>query len=172
LARQHSGAGHSPDWSMRLFAPDPPCFSLFSSLFSLLRGGSGFAYPPKTVCFQMVEEKASLCAKQGRNREIIRAYQGGKGRQQAKNRRGRFDRFKRDSAPFRRNSAARNVVASNPPTRLDRRASPGSLRSASRARPGRSARHRCELFPQPSPASEVRRDRNWLDSFAASIVRL
>ena len=53
--------------------PAHPCFSLLSPFFSLFQGGPGLENPPKTVCFQMVAQKAPSHAEQEHNREIIRA---------------------------------------------------------------------------------------------------
>jgi hypothetical protein len=50
-----------------------PCSSLLSPFFSLFRRGLGFNFPPKTVSFQMVDQKAPSHAEQDNNREIIRA---------------------------------------------------------------------------------------------------
>ena len=52
--------------------PAHPCFSLLSPFFSLFRGASGVENPPKTICFQMVDQKTPLRAEQEHNREIIR----------------------------------------------------------------------------------------------------
>jgi hypothetical protein len=53
-----------------------PCFSLFSPFSPCSSAILAFDNPLKTVCFQMVGQKAPSRAEQDHNREIIRAYQG------------------------------------------------------------------------------------------------
>ncbi len=101
---RHLRARHSPDCFSRHFALLAPCFSLLSPRFSLFRGDSSFENPPKTVWFQMVDQKAPLRAEQDHNREIIRAYQGGNreitGREQAGRDSTGSSRMRRHSAPI------------------------------------------------------------------------
>ena len=47
--------------------PAHPCFSLLSPFFSLFRGDSSCGNPPKTVCFQAVDQKARWRAEQEDN---------------------------------------------------------------------------------------------------------
>ena len=77
LATRHFRARHSPDCFTRLFSLFPSLFSLLSPFFSLFRGDPRLDNPPKTVCFQRIDQKGPLRAEQDHNREIIRAYQGG-----------------------------------------------------------------------------------------------
>ena len=89
-----------------------PCSSLFSPFFSLFRGDSGFDKLLKNICFQMVDQKARLCAEQELNREIIRLIREIILPDKGHNREitGQ-DRFKQDWAPSRPGSAGRNVAA-------------------------------------------------------------
>ena len=102
--RDTSAPGHSPDCFTRLFSLFAPCFSLLSPFFSLFRRDPGFDNPPKTICFQMVDQKAPARAEQDHNREIIRAYQGGNreitGAEQDGDDSAGSSRMRRHSAPI------------------------------------------------------------------------
>jgi hypothetical protein len=154
-ATRHFRARHSPDWFTRLFSLFAPCFSLLSPFFSLFRGDSGLENPPKTVCLQMVGQKAPSRAEQDHNREIIRAYQGGNreitGGEQAPRDSAGSSRMRRHSAPIQ----PLEMWRLEPPTpsrpqdrfRFDP-ARGGSKRQRQNTRSAASRRTRCGRIPK------------------------
>ena len=108
LTKRRLRARHSPDG----FTYASPCSSLFAPFFTRFRGDSGCDNPQKPLCFQSVGQKARSLAEQALNRETIRLIREIILPDKGRNREITGARTVRaDWAPFRPNSAARNVAA-------------------------------------------------------------